>query len=150
MLQKNEKKLSFCGAPFCGGPVRPNMLNTPKSACVPYANSSVVLLPVKLGVQLPTSAVSVTLLAFAAERRAASPLLLDVRRCLLPARRSAANPPHSAPAVTRWDRQTDGRMLVRFKDPAPHIMRARSKSASLSSVRVLIHKTFTLQTITLA
>ena len=25
---------SFCGAPFCGAPVRPNMLNMPKSAAV--------------------------------------------------------------------------------------------------------------------
>jgi len=34
MLQKNEKKfLSFCGGPlFVGAPVRPNMLNMPKSA----------------------------------------------------------------------------------------------------------------------
>jgi len=31
MLQK-MKKCAFVGAPFCGGPVRPNMLNMPKSA----------------------------------------------------------------------------------------------------------------------
>ena len=50
--------------------------------------------------------------AFAAERRAAAPLLLNASacalmyQCLLPARRSAANPPHAAAAVDRWDRQT--------------------------------------------
>jgi len=32
MLQKNEKNCPFVGPPFCGGPVRPNMLNMPKSA----------------------------------------------------------------------------------------------------------------------
>jgi len=32
MLQKMEKKSSFVGPPFCGAPVRPNMLNMPKSA----------------------------------------------------------------------------------------------------------------------
>jgi len=33
---KNEKNsLSFCGAPFLWGPVRPNMLNMPKSAAAP-------------------------------------------------------------------------------------------------------------------
>ena len=65
-------------------------------------------------------AVSVTLLAFAAERRAAAPLLLAGRpaaaavdRYLLPARRSAANSPHAAVAVEWWDRQTDaGRPTV--------------------------------------
>jgi len=42
------------------------------------------------------------MLAFAAERRAAAPLLAGARRgsaaidrCLAPARRSAANPPHA-------------------------------------------------------
>ena len=48
--------------------------------------------------QLPTSAVDATLLAFAAERRAA-PTLAAVDRYLLAARRSAANPPHAAAAV---------------------------------------------------
>ena len=52
-------------------------------------------------IQLPASAVKVTLLAFAAERRAAV------------ARRSAANPPHAAASVNdetdgRADGQTDG------------------------------------------
>jgi len=50
-----------------------------------------------------------TLPAFAAERRAAAPLPLDaaVGRYLLPAWRSAAKLPHAAPAVKRWDGQTD-------------------------------------------
>ena len=52
-------------------------------------------------IQHPASAVKVTLLAFAAERRAAV------------ARRSAANPPHAAASVNdetdgRADGQTDG------------------------------------------
>ena len=47
-----------------------------------------------------------TLLAFAAERRAVAPLLLGaLDRDLLLAGRSAANPP---PAVERWYRRTDG------------------------------------------
>ena len=57
---------------------------------------------------LVNSAVNVTLPAFAAERRAAAPLLLG-DRYVLPAKHSAANPPHAAAAVERWDRQTDGR-----------------------------------------
>jgi len=43
-----------------------------------------------------------TLLAFAAERRAATG-----DRYLPPTRRSAANQPHAAAAVARWDRQID-------------------------------------------
>jgi len=60
---------------------------------------------------------------FAAERRAAAPLLLDagaVDRYVLPAGRSAA-------AVKRWDRQTDGRTLDRCIDPAPQTMRVKVK-----------------------
>jgi len=50
-----------------------------------------------------------TLPAFAAERRAVAPLH-DCRRSISPAGgRSAANPPHTATVVDRWDRQTDGR-----------------------------------------
>jgi len=62
-----------------------------------------------------------TLPASAAERRArgavaaeracswyAAPTLAAVDRYLLPAGRSAANPPATAAAVERWDRQTDG------------------------------------------
>jgi len=67
-------------------------------------------------VQPRSSAVNTTLPAFAAERRAAAPLPLGagaavVDRYLLLARRSAANPPHPAAAVDRWDRQTDGRTV---------------------------------------
>jgi len=61
-----------------------------------------------------------TLSAFAAKRRAA------VDRYLLPARRSAANPPHAAAAVDRRGRPTDGRTPDRYIDPAPHTMRAAS------------------------
>ena len=31
---------SSCGAPFCGAPVRPNMLSMPKSACTDYTCGS--------------------------------------------------------------------------------------------------------------
>jgi len=58
----------------------------------------------------------VTLLAFAADRRAAAaPLLLGAVRAavdwhLLLAGPTAANPPsHAAAAVDSWDRQTDRR-----------------------------------------
>ena len=67
-----------------------------------------------------------TLLAFAADRRAAvAPLLLSVGRAaidryLLPAGPKAANPPHAASAVDSWDRRTDGRTLCRYTDPAAY------------------------------
>jgi len=56
----------------------------------------------------------VTLLAFAADRRAAAPLQLGAGRAandryLPPAGPTAANPPHAAAAVDRWNRQTDRR-----------------------------------------
>ena len=59
-------------------------------------------------VQLPASAVNVTLLACAAERRAAAPssaaavgrqAAATIDRYLLLARHSAVNPPHAAVAV---------------------------------------------------
>ena len=59
-----------------------------------------------------------TLLAYAADRRAAAaPLLLGagraaIDRYLLPAGRTAANPPHAAAAVDSWDRQRDGHRTV--------------------------------------
>ena len=68
-------------------------------------------------VQLPMSAVNMTLAVFAAERRAAAPCCgaaaaerrLHVARCTSSCRRSAANPPHAAAAVDRLERRTDGR-----------------------------------------
>jgi len=60
----------------------------------------------------------VTLLAFPAERRVAvrraagCPVAAAVGRYLLPAGPTAANPPHAAAAVDRWDRQTDGHRTV--------------------------------------
>jgi len=51
-----------------------------------------------------------TLSVFAAERRAAAPLLLRARSpppSILSARRSAVNPLDTAAAVDWWDRQTD-------------------------------------------
>ena len=95
-------------------------------ACVVYA-----LLPVprrvsrsphkfmqQVGVQTPTPAVDVTLLAFAAERRAAAraaaPLLVGAR--LLPLSIDIPRP-HGAQQQTRRSRmigQTDGRTLDRF------------------------------------
>jgi len=90
-------------------------------------------------VQLPTSAVSVTLPTFAAERRPAAPLLLSactvyygacctarllqarraaIDRYLLPAERSAANLPHTAAARsidgTDGHIQTDARPFHRL------------------------------------
>jgi len=76
----------------------------------------------------------VTLLAFAAERRAAALwccagagrlAAAAVDRCILPVRRSAANP--ATPRL--WsndgtDRRTDGRTLGRFIEPALRTMRA--------------------------
>jgi len=58
-----------------------------------------------------------TLPAFAAERRAAAPLLLAagraaIDRCLLPAGRTAANPRQRSAAGELWDRRTDGRTTV--------------------------------------
>jgi len=57
-----------------------------------------------VSLQLHTSAVNATLLAFAAERRPAAPLLpapgaAAVDRYLPPARRSAANPLHAVAAI---------------------------------------------------
>jgi len=72
----------------------------------------------QVGVQTPTSAVDVTLLAFAAERRAAAraaaPLLVGAR--LLPLSIDIPRP-HGAQQQTRRSRmigQTDGRTLDRF------------------------------------
>ena len=61
-----------------------------------------------------------TLLAFAADRRAAVAPLLQARgaRAAVDRYRPAANTPHAAAAVDRWDRQTDGRTLNRLIDPA--------------------------------
>jgi len=66
--------------------------------------------------QLHTSADNVTLLAFAADRRAA------VRRRLLQqstAAPTAANPPHAAAAVDRWTGRTDCRGTGRRTDSVP-------------------------------
>jgi len=103
-------------------------------------------------VQPPPSAVSVTLPAFAAERRAAAGLLLSAGACcttiaarlqlhidLLHAGCSAANPPHAAAAVDRWDRQIDRRTLDRYTDPAPHTMRT---AASIIRIRKTILPVF--------
>jgi len=61
--------------------------------------------------------------------RAPAPAAVD--RCLLPERRSAANPPRAA-QTDGTDKQTDGRTLDRFIDPAPHTVRALSIIASSS------------------
>ena len=66
-----------------------------------------------------------TLPAFAAERRAAAPLLLTtasaaIDRYLLPAGRTAANPQRRSAAGELWDRRTDGRTDDRYIDPAAH------------------------------
>jgi len=58
--------------------------------------------------------VNVTLPAFVAERRAAALLLLDadVDRYLLPARRSAANPPRAAAAVEYGTLHISGNLFI--------------------------------------
>jgi len=71
----------------------------------------------------------VTLLAFAAERRAEAPLLFGVgaRLCpsTCPARTAlSSKPTHTAVAVDRWDRQTDRRTLDRYIDSVLYTMRA--------------------------
>jgi len=86
--------------------------------------------------EIRNTAANVTLLAFAAERRAATPtaagrpVAAADDRYFLPARRSAANPPHTMAVVEWWDRQidgqADGRTLDRFIHPAPHTMRVGS------------------------
>ena len=57
-------------------------------------------------------------------RRCCSAPAPAIDRYLLAAGRSAANPPATVTAVDWCDRQTDGRTLDRFIDPAPHTMRA--------------------------
>ena len=70
-------------------------------------------------VQPPTSAINVTLLAFAAERRAAAPLLLDARRCrsISPAHRTHSSKPAARCGCgARCDRHRDTAMLAVSKD----------------------------------
>jgi len=44
---------------------------------------------------------------------AAAPVVQQsINRYLLPAGPAAANPPHAAAAVDRWDRQTDGHFTI--------------------------------------
>ena len=72
--------------------------------------------------RLPTLADYVTLLAFAAERRAAgrraveAPAAGAIHRYILTAGHTTANPPQRRAAVDRWtrqsDRQTDGHHAV--------------------------------------
>jgi len=78
-------------------------------------------------IKLRNSAVNVTLPAFAAERRAAAPLLLSAgaRRCRSPS--SARVALSSKPSARRCRHgKTDGRTLDRFVDPASHTVRAMS------------------------
>jgi len=72
-------------------------------------------IPKQVAVQLPTSSDNVVGLspAFAAERRAAAPLLLAagraaIDRCILAVRRTAANPQQRR-AAAGWDGRTDRR-----------------------------------------
>ena len=78
-------------------------------------NNEVLLFCEQVCVQLPTSADKVTLLAFAAESRAAAPLLLGadraaIDRCLLPAgaEQQTRRPPQRRAAAKLWDGRTDG------------------------------------------
>ena len=90
-------------------------------------------------VQLPESAVNVTRLAFAAERRAAAPLCLGARgdrrcRSISPARTALSSKPAACRGCGRVtgqtdrqaDGQADGRTLDRFIDAAPYAMPAVS------------------------
>jgi len=66
--------------------------------------------------QLHTSADNVTLLAFAADRRAAVRRRLPQQSTAAP---TAANPPHAAAAVDRWTGRTDCRGTARRTDSVP-------------------------------
>ena len=73
------------------------------------------------------SCINVTLLAFAADRRAAAPLLLSadraaINRYLLPAGVRRTNVGTDEQTDERTDRQTDRRTPDRYIDPAQHTM----------------------------
>jgi len=77
----------------------------------------------KVCVQPRPSAVNTTLPVFAAERRAAAPLLLSAPaagtcRSISPAGRALSSKP--AGHVDQWDRETNERTLDRFIDPADY------------------------------
>jgi len=82
------------------------------------------------------SAIKVTLLAFAAESRAAAPLLVRARRlppsidlsCLHGAQQQTRRTPRLWWNDGRWDIQTDRRTLDRFIDAASPSVRALSVS----------------------
>ena len=81
---------------------------------------------VQVRVQLPTSAVSVALPAFAAAApccygASAAGRRTPSDRYLPPAGRAAANLPHAAAAVDRWDRRTEGRTQLFFY-PTPAVV----------------------------
>jgi len=83
----------------------------------------------------PPSALNMTLPAFAAEHRAAAPLLPTAGACCCMAP-TAVSCPRRAQQQTRWpplllptdgtDRQTDGWTLYHYIDSAPHTMQAES------------------------
>jgi len=52
--------------------------------------------------------------------------LTAIDRYILPARRSAANPPTAVAAVDRQDARKDGRTTKRYMDPAAQTMPAAS------------------------
>jgi len=75
-------------------------------------------------VQPSTAAVSVTLLAFAADRRAAVRVAEAARRFWAPTTRRCRSifpaPMTASSKSTARDRQTVGRTPDRYTDPAPH------------------------------
>ena len=73
-------------------------------------------------VRLSTYTVSVTLLTFVAQRRAAA----AIDRYLLPARPTAANPPHAG-AGCEWDRQTDHTVLFHSSSSAHYAGSANNR-----------------------
>jgi len=104
--------------------------------CKMHKRTAELLQKKQVRVQLPTSAVNVTLLAFAAEHRAAALLLLGARRSPLSIDISC---PHGAQQQTchmlwstddtdtQTNRRMDGRTLDRYIDPALHTMRPVSR-----------------------
>jgi len=79
-------------------------------------------------VQLHASANNVTLLAFAADYRAAAPSpAVAVDRCRLAAGHTTASPTHTAAVVDRRDRQTDERTPYRYIQPVAYYASSVSK-----------------------
>jgi len=91
----------------------------------------------------------VTLLAFAAERRAAAPLLLGARRCrsISPARRAHSSKPAARRGCgtrrnRQTDRRTDRRTPYRYIDPAAYYASSVNRQIILYGATPLLHITY--------